>query len=243
MKTTSTLLMAIFISMASFAIPVQSKLSITVVGNKNIEIMVDNSRYQSQDNSVVINNLQAGSHTIKVYNLKNKGRNIFRNNAKLLYSSTIYVRPGYHVDIIIDRNGKAIFNEKAMRTNGRNKDWNDNDDWNDNPRRNDRYNDRYDYNGRTMSAQSFSALVQTLRREYSENSRLALAKHSITRNHFTSDQVKDMMHLFSFENYKLEIAKYAYRNTTDQKNYFVVYDALSYNSSKEQLAEYIKRHR
>jgi hypothetical protein len=227
--------MAIFISMASFANAVQSKLSITVIGNKNVEIMVDNNRYQSHDNSVVINSLQAGSHTIKVYNLKNNGRNVFRNNAKLLYSSTIYVRPGYHVDITIDRGGKAIFNERAIRANGRDRDWN-NDYGNDN-----RNNNRKGYTGRAVTSQQFSSMVQTLRREFSENSRLVLAKQLIDRNQFTSDQVKYMMQLFSFENARLELAKYAYRNTTDQRNYFVVYDALSYSNSKEQLAEYIKR--
>lgn len=249
MKTTSTLLMAIFISVASFANAVQSKLSITVVGNRDIEIIVDNNRYQSNDNSVVINSLQAGSHSIKVYNLKNKGRNIFRNNAKLLYSSTIYVRPGYHIDITIDRNGKAILNERAIRSNRRNRDWNDdyrNDDYRNDDHRNDDYrdnnrnNDRKGYTGRAVSSPQFSSMVQTLRREFSENSRLVLAKQMIDRNQFSSDQVKAMMQLFSFENARLELAKYAYRNTIDQRNYFVVYDALSYNSSKEQLANYLK---
>ena len=234
MKTTSTLLMAIFISLASFANAVQSKLSITVVGNRNIEIMVDNNRYQSNDNSVVINTLQAGSHTIKVYDLKSKGRNIFRNNAKLLYSSTIYVRPGYHIDVTIDRNGKAIMNERPIRGNGRNRDWND--DYRDD----NRNNNRKGYTGRAVTSQQFSNMVQTLRREFSENSRLVLAKQLIDRNQFSSDQVKSMMQLFSFENARLELAKYAYRNTTDQRNYFVVYDALSYSSSKEQLANYLQ---
>ncbi len=235
MKTTSTLLLAIFISLASFANAVQSKLSITVVGNKNIEIMVDNNRYQSRDNSVVINSLQAGSHTVKVYNLKNGGRNLFRNNAKLLYSSTIYVRPGYHVDITIDRSGKAIFNERAIRANGRDRDWN-NDYGNDS-----RNNNRNGYTGRAVTSQQFSSMVETLRREFSENSRLVLAKQMIDRNGFSSDQVKYMMQLFSFENARLDLAKYAYSHTTDQRNYFVVYDALSYSSSKEQLANYLKR--
>src|SRR5688572_30660639 len=136
MKTTSTLLLAIFISLASFAAPVQSKLSITVVGNKNVEIIVDNSRYQSQDNSIVINNLQPGSHSIKVYSLKrNQKRNIWGNNTQLIYSSTVYVRPGYFVGITIDRNGRAIFDERAIATNRRNDDWKD-----DRYNRNDRYN-------------------------------------------------------------------------------------------------------
>ena len=63
----------------------------------------------------------------------------------------------------------------------------------------------------------------------------------IDRNQFSADQVKSMMQVFSFENARLELAKYAYRNTMDQRNYFVVYDALSYSSSKEQLAEYLRR--
>jgi Domain of unknown function (DUF4476) len=240
MKTTSTLLMAIFISMASFAVPVQSKLSITVVGNKNIEIMVDNNRYQSLDNSVVINNLQPGSHSIRVYSLKkNQRRNIWGNNTQLLYSSTVYVRPGYFTSVTIDRSGRAIVDERALSGNRRDGNYDNNGRYND---RNDRYHDRYDHNRRPVTAQSFSSIVQTLRREYSENSRFVMAKQMIDQNSFASDQVKYMLQLFSFENNKLELAKYAYRNTTDQKNYFVVYDALSFNS-REHLADYIRRYR
>lgn len=233
MKTTSTLLMAIFISLASFANAVQSKLSITVTGNRDVEIMVDNNRYQSRDNSVVINTLNAGSHTIKVYDAKSRSRNIFRNNAKLIYSSTIYVRPGYHIDITVDRNGKASLNERAIRTNGRNRDW-------DNDYRNGDRNYGRGY-GQAVTSHQFSSMVETLRREFSENSRLVLAKQMIDRNQFSADQVKSMMQVFSFENARLELAKYAYRNTMDQRNYFVVYDALTYSSSKEQLAEYLRR--
>jgi Domain of unknown function (DUF4476) len=243
MKTTSTLLMAIFISLASFATPVQSKLRITVVGNRDVEIMVDNSRYQSNDNSVVIHSLQPGSHTIRVYSLKrNQRKNIWGNNSQLIYSSTVYVRPGYFVGITIDRNGRATFDERAIG-NRKDERYNRDDRYDG---RNDRYdNDRYegnDYN-RPVTEQSFSSIVQTLRREYSENSRLMLAKQIVDRNRFTSDQVKYMMQLFSFENNRLEIAKYAYRYTTDQRNYFVVYDALSHSNSKEQLADYIRRYR
>lgn len=240
MKTTSTLLMAIFISLVSFAAPVQSKLSITIVGNKNVEIMVGNTRYQSEDNSILINNLQPGSHVIKVYSLgKNSRRNRWGNNAELLYSSTVYVRPGYFVGITIDRSGRANFEERSI-SNRRN------DDWNDRYNRNDRYDDRnnrYNRNDfdRVMSEQQFSSIVQTLRREYSDNSRLALARQIIDRNYFTAEQVKQMMHLFAFENYRLDIAKQAYHNTADQRNYFVVYDALNYSSSKEQLANFIRR--
>jgi hypothetical protein len=242
MKTTSTLLMAIFISMASFAIPSQSKLSITVFGYQNIQIMVDNNRYQGQDNSIVINNLHPGHHTIKVYSFRNQKRNIWGNNnsIQLIYSSTLYIRPGYYTGITIDRFGKAIIDERAIHGNRRNDDWDDR--YNNDNRYNDR-SDRNDYSRRPVTEQSFSSIVQTLRREYSENSRLILARQIVDRNYFTTEQVRYMLQLFSFENNKLELAKYAYRNTIDQRNYFVVYDVFSYNNSKEQLAEYIRKYR
>ncbi|MBC7827915.1 MAG: DUF4476 domain-containing protein [Chitinophagaceae bacterium] len=251
MKTISTLFMAIFISLASFAIPAQSKLSITVVGHRNIQIMVDNNRYEGQENSIVLNNLQPGSHTVRVYSSrKDQRRSIWGkgNNTQLIYSSTVYVRPGYFTGITIDRYGRALVDERAIRSNRRNDDWDDykndgrNNDRNDRyDGRDGRYNDQNEYNRRPVSEQSFTSMVQILRREYSENSRLVLAKQMAERNYFSAEQVKYMMQLFSFENNKLELAKFAYRNTIDQKNYFVVYDALTYSSSKEQLADFIRR--
>ena len=71
---------------------------------------------------------------------------------------------------------------------------------------------------------------------------MAVARQIIDQNNFTSDQVKYLMQLFSFENNRLDIAKFAYRNTVDQRNYFVVYDALSHSNSKEQLADFIRRY-
>ena len=204
--------------------------------------MVGNNQYQGQDNSTVISNLQPGHHVVKVYAArKNQKRSIWGNNnsAQLIYSSTIHVRPGYYVDITINRFGKALVDERALQSNGRNDEWNNDTYYEDD----NRYNDRHEYNRRPVSEQSFSSMVQTLRREYSENSRLVLAKQIVDRNYFSTEQVKYIMQLFSFENNKLELAKYAYRNTTDQKNYFAVYDVLRYSSSKEQLAEYISRYR
>ena len=53
-------------------------------------------------------------------------------------------------------------------------------------------------------------------------------------------QVKELMSLFTFENNKLELAKYAYRKTVDQKSYFQVMDALTFSSSKDELARFIR---
>jgi hypothetical protein len=49
------------------------------------------------------------------------------------------------------------------------------------------------------------------------------------------------MLLFTFENNRLDIAKYAYGKTVDKRNYSVVNDAFTFNS-KEKLDQYIREY-
>jgi hypothetical protein len=49
-----------------------------------------------------------------------------------------------------------------------------------------------------------------------------------------------MMLLFTFEDNKLEVAKYAYRKTVDNRNYVMVNDAFTFSSSRDELAKYIR---
>ena len=49
------------------------------------------------------------------------------------------------------------------------------------------------------------------------------------------------MLLFTFENNRLEVAKYAYRKTVDKHNYFQLNEALTFSSSKDDLARFIRQ--
>jgi DNA invertase Pin-like site-specific DNA recombinase len=60
------------------------------------------------------------------------------------------------------------------------------------------------------------------------------------KSYFTSQQVKELLQLFTFENNKLELAKYAYRNTVDKRTYFIVNDVFSFGSSRDELARFIR---
>jgi pyruvate kinase len=71
---------------------------------------------------------------------------------------------------------------------------------------------------------------------------LTAAKQIIDRNYFTSQQVKEMVLLFTFENNRLDVAKYAYGKTVDKVNYFVMNDAFTFNNNKEALKEYIREY-
>jgi len=43
------------------------KLTISVPSSKNIQVYVDGRAYQDNENTIVLNNIQAGNHSITVY--------------------------------------------------------------------------------------------------------------------------------------------------------------------------------
>jgi hypothetical protein len=233
MKKTFTFLAALFFSTILFA---QSKLSISASGNADIRVMVDGVKYTSNGREIVISNLKNGNHSVKIFragNDRNRYNGNNRNNGyQLVYSNNLFVKPQYHVDITINRFGKAFVDEQ-MISGGYN---DDDEDWGvDN---NDQYYDRG--SRRAMDKAAFDQFKQALRNESFDDSRLKVAKQFISNNYFNALQVKEMVGLFAFEDSKLELAKYAYDYTIDKGNYFIVNDAFVFSSSKETLMDYIK---
>lgn len=233
MKKIFTLLTALCLSAILFG---QSKLSITNNGNTDLRVMIDGRKYTAGSYPIMINNLQSGNHSVKIFRAGNdryRNRGNIRNSGyQLVYSSNLFVKQQYHVDITINRFGKAFVDEQ-MISNGY---YEEEDDWGvDN---NDQYYDNY--SKRAMDKSSFEQLKRSIANESFENTRLSVAKQYLSVNYFNSAQVKQLVELFSFENNKLEIAKYAYDYTVDKGNYFMVNDAFSFSTSKESLMDYIK---
>ena len=55
----------------------------------------------------------------------------------------------------------------------------------------------------------------------------------------TSEQVRDLLKLFSFDNDRIEIAKYAHEFVYDAAKYYKVNDAFQYSSSVDELNKFI----
>ena len=243
MKTVFTLLLATIFTTSAFAYD-EGRLTITVSAPSDVQVVIDNRTYRLDDNSLVLNNVRAGQHTIQVYkgraNNRGNGNNRNRNNRNnILYSSTIYVKPNYDVDIMINRFGKALVDERDLRysNDGRN---NGNYGDNNGGYRNGGYGNNNGYN-RAMNDHDFNQLLQKIRGQWF--GKINTAKDGINNNYFTTQQVKQILQLFSSENDKLELAKLAYRNTVDQRNYTQIYDVFAYQSSKDELEQYIRNNR
>lgn len=90
-----------------------------------------------------------------------------------------------------------------------------------------------------MSEPDFQKAKQSIASKSFEDSKLSIAKQVINSNCLFSKQVREIMVLFNFEDTRLDLAKYAYGYTYDTGNYFTVNDAFQFESSVDELNDYI----
>jgi hypothetical protein len=91
-----------------------------------------------------------------------------------------------------------------------------------------------------MNDGEFGNVLSSISRNDFENTKLSMAKQIIGSRCVTASQVRSVMQAFEFENSKLEFAKFAYRNTYDIDNYFMVNDAFEFENSKTDLMKSIR---
>lgn len=92
---------------------------------------------------------------------------------------------------------------------------------------------------REMDPATFNDAKSSIVASSFENTKLSTAKTILGTNLVSTDQVIEICNLFSFENTKLEFAKFAYNKTVDRNNYFKVGNVFSFSSSKEDLNNFI----
>lgn len=231
MKKIFTLLFVSLLSLSLLAFD-GSRLSISSVATSTvISVEVDGRKFTMKDNSITLSYLSEGRHRVVIF--REKSSNGFRKKREVVYNNFITLRRGFHLDITVNRFGKVLIDEQRINLND---DWyNDEDDYYNSD--NDGWNNGYK---NVMSTREFNDVKEQIRKEWFENNRLLSVKHIVDKSYFTTEQVKELMLLFTFESNRLEVAKYAYCKTVDQRNYFRVNDALTFSSTKEELARFLR---
>jgi hypothetical protein len=90
-----------------------------------------------------------------------------------------------------------------------------------------------------MDARNFESARSSIQSKSFEDSKLTLAKQIAKNNCLSAAQVKSIMQLFSFEETRLDFAKYAYGFCYEPNNYYQVNDAFDFETSIEDLDKYI----
>ncbi len=245
MKTIFTLLASTIMSASLFAADARPKSSLIITTNdrSNIRVVLDGKNFEPNNTTFRIDGIDDGLHAIKVYKQRNTG--IFSLSGRrfeLVYNSTISLRKKMETVITIERNGRASIMESKI---GRGRDWNDDRDGVYGNDRDGQWGDYDSHEGyaSTMSAREFDMVLRSIDKEWLESNKLKSAVQVARSNALTAAQVKQMVQLFGFENNKLELAKQAYANTVDKRNYSIIFDVFSFNTSKSDLERYIRTQR
>jgi hypothetical protein len=94
-----------------------------------------------------------------------------------------------------------------------------------------------------MAPSDFESMKGSISSKSFEDSKLTISKQIMNSNCLLSSQVKEVMLLFTFEETRLDFAKYAYGKTYDIGNYYKVNDAFTFESSIDDLNDYISSYR
>ena len=90
-----------------------------------------------------------------------------------------------------------------------------------------------------MSGSNFETGKKTVSSQSFAESMMKSAKQMTKVNCMNIKQIRSIMDLFSFEESKLEYAKFAYEYCVDKKNYFQLAEAFSFSSSSDSLNEFL----
>lgn len=91
-----------------------------------------------------------------------------------------------------------------------------------------------------MSPKDFGEAYAMIQRESFDDTRLTIAKQVVVNNKMMVNQIAQIARLFSFENNRLEFAKFAYPYCIEKNKYYLLYDVFDHDSSKHELNEYIQ---
>ena len=89
-----------------------------------------------------------------------------------------------------------------------------------------------------MTEGDYAAAKASIQKASFDDTKLKTAKSIVSNNCLYADQISAICRLFSFEESKLDFAKFAYKYCYDKKNYFKVNDVFEFDSSREELSNF-----
>jgi hypothetical protein len=93
-----------------------------------------------------------------------------------------------------------------------------------------------------MDANTFRSALETVKKASFEETKLSTAKTVLSSNCMSTDQITQICKQFSFEESKLDFAKFAHARCTDPGNYFKIGNIFSFDASRTELNEFISGH-
>ncbi|SDF62823.1 DUF4476 domain-containing protein [Epilithonimonas hungarica] len=95
--------------------------------------------------------------------------------------------------------------------------------------------------GNVMNSASFNAFLQVVKNTKFADDKVSVIKQQLRNAMVTSEQVKSLLEALTYDKDRVEIGKYSYSRCVDPVNYFVIYPAFQFQSSAQELRDYISK--
>ena len=234
-KLLITILLLLIAAVISYS--QNSYLQLSLFDDGNFAVTLDNASL-SPGNYAEFDNLSAGEHTLKVNRINDdpnlQGEILFDGKFKIPSGTDLYAVIDEYNTFVVYKKKKYGHNrlipsgeyvQKCGDSNGK--------------KENDQYSTNDECRYKVMKKDDFKDLKKSVNNRSFESSNSAIIKTAIDENYFTAEQIRELLGFFTFEDTKLEIAKYSYKKICDTKNFFKVYDAFDFESSITELKNYI----
>ncbi|MBG8554484.1 DUF4476 domain-containing protein [Hymenobacter guriensis] len=103
-----------------------------------------------------------------------------------------------------------------------------------------------DYRGNyrsTMTVAEVDALARAAERQAFDKDKLSIMQDGLARTALRTEDLKRLLRVFSFEDQRVELAKYAYPRLTDSQNFYQVYELFSFRSNVDALQDFVRQQR
>ncbi|MEL6591283.1 MAG: DUF4476 domain-containing protein [Bacteroidota bacterium] len=102
------------------------------------------------------------------------------------------------------------------------------------------YDDGYHAPNRAISDQQFRALLPQMREVSYDKDKLKVGKRIVEQHPLSSRQVKQLLSMISYDSYRIQLARHAYRSVVDPENFHQVKSAFTYSSYKREVEDMLR---
>jgi hypothetical protein len=220
----------------------RSSFNLSLYDGANFTVTFNDKVISEPTDEVEFNELQAGKYYLKVI----KETINMPATPNIIFSDYIEITEGYMIFAVIDQYGKLLVYKKINNLSDLHQNHKHFCNCDCEYCRNCIYKtgtrkteDNNDCTGSSMNEKDFKDVLKIIAEKPFENSKLEIAKQIVEQNILTSEQVRDLLKTFTFEDSKVNIAEYAYSKTCDKNNYFKIYNLFIFDSNIQMIKDYI----
>jgi len=218
MKQLSLYIISILASLSVLAAPpvTTGSVTITVNGNKNLQVTLDGNNYnlnnstiEGNKTTVALINLETGQHTLRIT------RTDQNTNKSDIISIQFNLRYAFEMQIKVNGNGSLELIETGNNGDGENQ--------------------------VPMTTINFNTFLKNVKAQRNPNLRRSMLSNAFnkTGNYFTTYQVAQLLQQITSESYRVQLAKLSYHTVTDRSNFYELYDLIKSQAGKDEVVAYV----